>query len=169
MLIIMKYDMFFCIHLPDLVGRGRALRVDPRPPARRRRREVGPREPPAQRPRRGNQPCRVGFEELHSDELRPPGGVVAAEVDGGLHIVGRHDLVARAAVPRRHARGTVAPESLEQAIDRRAGNPEPLGDLTGIPSLLPEPEDDLTDRDWDGARHGRTSRCQDQDKKGITL
>ena len=59
------------------------------------------------------------------------------------------------------------PESLEQAIDRRARDPEPLGELRGVPSLLPEPKHDLTDWDWDGARHSRTSQDQDSDKRRI--
>jgi hypothetical protein len=167
LLLIMKHNMFFCIDLPDLMGHGRAPRLDSRPSAGRRRREVGPREPSAQRPRRGDWPRRVGFEELHSDELRSPGGVLAAQRDSGLHTVGGRRLVPRAAVPRRQGGVAVAAEALEQAIDGRARDPEPLGDLRGVPSLLPEPEHDLTDRDGDGAWHGRASRCQDQDKQRI--
>jgi hypothetical protein len=167
LLIIMKHNMFFCINLPNLMRRGRARRLDPRPSAGRRRREAGPGEPSAQRPRRGERPRRVGFEELHSDELGPPGGVDAAQRDGVEHIVGGRQFVPRAAIPRRQGRVAVTAEVLEQSIDGRARDPESLGDLRGVASLLPEPEDDLTDRDRDGARHGRASRCQDQGKQRI--
>jgi hypothetical protein len=167
MIIMFNSYMFFGIHLPGLVGRGGALGFDSRPPARWRRGEVGPRQPPAQRPRRGNRSRRVGFEELHSDELCPPGGVLTAEVDGGPHTSGRCEVVPRPVIPRRHPRDAVEPESLEQAIDRRARDPEPLGELRGVPSLLPEPKHDLTDWDWDRARHSRTSQDQDSDKRRI--
>jgi hypothetical protein len=73
----------------------------------------------------------------------------------------------RPVMPRRHPCNAIEPESLKQAIDRRVRDPELLGELRGVLSLLPEPEHDLTDRDGDGARHSRISQCQDSKKKRI--
>ena len=142
------------------MGRGRPHRLGPRPPPRRRRGQVGPREPALERARRGDDPLRVLVEQVHPDQGRPPGRVRAAQVQRGLHGVRGRGVGGGVRVPRRDARGARAAEPLDETVDGRAREPERRGDLRGGLPLVPEPEHRLTNREGKGARHGRTSRCQ---------
>ena len=162
--IIFKLNMFFCIHLPGVMGRGGPFPVDPWPPPRRRRGQLGPREPASERAYRGDEALRVAFEQDRSDQLGTPGGMRAAEVDGRLHRLRMRDVGGRATVSRRDRCRTVAAEPLEQAIDRRARDAERLGDFRGRELLLPEPEDDLSDGDGERRRHGETSKEGTRDR-----
>lgn len=157
LLISFKNNVFFGIHLPDLVRRCRAGRLDLGPSAGGCRREVGPSEPSSQRPRRGDCPRWVGSEELGPNEFGPPSGVFAAESEGGVHGLGGRELVPRVCVTGRHTRDAIAAEPLEQPIDGRTREIKPRGDLRGIAPLLPEPKHDLTDWNGDGPWHDGTS------------
>jgi hypothetical protein len=155
---ITEFDMFFCVHLPGVVGRGRPPGLGPRSPPRRRRGEVSPHEPPSERAGRGDRPPRGLVEQLHTDPFGPPGGVLATEVEGGTHDVGRGGAGGPVARARWDARRAVATKPLDQAIDRGPRDAERRGDPGGLLPPLPEPEDGLTDRYRERARHGRTSR-----------
>jgi hypothetical protein len=112
--------MLLCIHLPGLVGSGRPHGVGLRPPPRRRRAQVGPYEPALERALRGDGPVGVVGEQEHADQGRPPGGVLAAQVQRGLHDVRGRGVGVRVAVTRRDACGALAAEPPEEAISGRA-------------------------------------------------
>jgi len=162
---VFEFDMFFRIHLPDLVRRDRSVCFDLGSSACLRRGEFGPREPSTQRPRRGDRFVGGRFQELNPDELGAPGGMFAAEVDRLLHAVGKGEDVGRSTISGGDACSAVAVEPLKQAIDGRASKSKPVGDLTRLIPFSPEPEHQLADRDGDGARHVWTSRSSDQEKE----
>ena len=157
LLFIFKHDMFFCIHLPDLVRRCRAGRLSLGPSAGGCRREVGPGKPSSQRASRGDCPRWVGSEELGPNEFGSPSRVFAPEIKGCVHGLGGRGLVLRVRVTGRHTRDAIAAEPLEQPIDGRTRQVKPRGDLRGIVPLLPKPKHDLTDWDRDRAWHDATS------------
>ena len=151
--------MFFCIHLPGLVGRGRPVEVGPWWSPRRSRRQVGSHEPTLERSLRGDGPSRRLQEELHPDQASPPSGVLSAQAHGGLHHLGGRGLGdRRVPVIRWDAVDAVETKPLEETADGGARQAQRLGDLASPVALLPEPEHRLTDRDGDGTWHDQTSQ-----------
>jgi hypothetical protein len=147
--------MLFCIHLPDLVGSTRSGQIGPRWPPRRSGGQAGAEEPALQRSLRGDRPTRRLQQELDSDQAGTPSGVFSAEPHSGLHRLGGHGLGGREVpVMRWDAVATVAAKSLEETAHGGARQIQGRGDLASATALLPEPEHRLTDRDWDGTRHG---------------
>jgi hypothetical protein len=98
--------------------RGGPLRVAARFPAGPRRGQIGPREPTLERALGRDGPFGCLEEQLGPDQLGPPSGVLAAEVESGLHRVGRSRVHRRVSVTRWDTRGAIATEPLEEAIDR---------------------------------------------------
>jgi len=153
--------MFFCIHLPGLVGGTRPGQIGPRWSPRRRGGQAGAREPALERSLRGDGPTRLLQQELHSDQASTPSGVFSAKPHSGLYRLGGHGLGGRELpVMRWDAIATVAPKPLEETAHGGARQIQGRGDLASATALLPESEHRLTDRDWDGTRHGQTSEKQ---------
>jgi hypothetical protein len=156
--------MFFCVHLPGLVGPGRAGQVDPRPPPRLRRCEAGGREGALECPLRGDGPPRRRLEQMDPDQAGPPGGMLASQSQGGLgQLGGGFRGGGGAAIVGSDRLGTATAEPAEEAANRRGRQPERRGDLAGPLTLLVESEDGLADRCRDGTWHGRTSRGSHQE------
>src|SRR5271157_2391893 len=152
-------DMFFCIHLPNFMGRGRPVEAGPWWSSRRGRRQAGSYEPTLERSLRGNGSSRRLQEELHSDQGSPPGGVLSAQAYGGLHQLGGRGLGnRRVPVIRWKAVDAVETKPLEETADGGARQAQRLGDLASPVAFLPEPEHRLTDRDGDGTWHDETSQ-----------
>jgi hypothetical protein len=80
--------MFFCNHLPGLMGCGRPVQVDPRRATRRGWGGIGSHEPTLEGSFRGNRLFRRLQKQLHSDQAGSPSGVLAAYLQGGLHHLG---------------------------------------------------------------------------------
>jgi hypothetical protein len=107
---------------------------------------------------RGDGPSRRLQEQLHPGQASAPSGVLSAEPHSGLHHLGGHGLGGREApVIRWDAVDAVATKPLEETAYGRARQIQGRGDLASAAALLPEPEHRLTDRDWNGTRHGQTS------------
>jgi hypothetical protein len=157
LLFILEYYMFFCIHLPGIVGRGRPLGLGFGPPPRRRRGEVRPHEPAPERAVARDRPPRGFVEQLRADPFGPPRRVPATELKGGVDNVRWRGADGRVAIARRDARRAVAAKPLDQSVNRREWDSQNRGDLGSPLPLLPEPEDGVTDRSRDGTRHGGTS------------
>jgi hypothetical protein len=100
------------------MGRGRPHDLGVGPPPGGRRVQIGPREPTLERAFRGDETLGGLFEQLHPDQSRPPGGVLAAQAHSGLHDVRRYG--GGPAISGREAFGTLPAEALEEPIDRRA-------------------------------------------------
>jgi hypothetical protein len=160
--------MLFCVHLPGIVGRGRSPRTHPRPPPRRRRGQVATHEPALKGAFRGNRTIRDLLEQMDSDQSGPPGGVLAAQGEGGLHDVGGRDRCGRS-IRSRKARDAVAANPLEQPIDRRDGELERLGDPKDRIPPLPKPEGHLADRLRDGTWHHWTPWFEEQGADHTTV
>jgi hypothetical protein len=92
---------------------GRPLRLGSRFPPRPRRGQIGPHEPTLERAVGGVGPFRCLEEQLRPNQFGPPRGMLAAEVESGLHRVGRCRANRRVSVPRWDARGAVATEALD--------------------------------------------------------
>jgi hypothetical protein len=151
--------MFFCIHLPGFMGRGRPVEVGSGWSSRRSRRQAGSSEPTLERSLRGDRSSRCLREELHPDHASPPGGMLSAHVHGGLHQRGGRGLGDRTVpVIRWDAVAAVETKPLAETADGRAGQAQRLGDLARLVAFLPEPEHRLTDRDGDGTWHDQTSQ-----------
>src|SRR6516225_6576662 len=175
--------MFFCIHLPGLMGCGRPVQVDPRRATRRGWGQIGSHEPTLEGSFRGNRLSRGHQEQLHTDQASSPSGVLAAQLYGGLHHLGGRREGGRAvAVVWRDAVTTAEPKPPEETANGGARQAQGRGDLTGPAALFPEPEHRLTDRDRDGTWHGQTSQkhynesncpilyqCRDAIKPGVGI
>jgi hypothetical protein len=70
------------------MGRGRPVEVGASWSSRRGRRKAGSYEPTLERSLRRDGSSRRLQEELHPDQASPPGGVLSAQVHGGLHHLG---------------------------------------------------------------------------------
>jgi hypothetical protein len=146
--------MFFRIHLPGLVGRGRPVEMGLYSSSRRGRRQAGSYEPTLERSRRGDGSFRRLLKELHPDQASPPSGVLSAQAHGGLHHIGGRGLGDRGVpVIRWDAVHSVDTKPLEETADRGARQAQRLGHLASPVAFLPEPEHRLTDRDGDGMWH----------------
>jgi hypothetical protein len=175
--------MFFRIHLPGLMGRGRPVQVDPRRATRRGWGQIGAHEPTLERSFRGNRLSRGHEEQLHTDQASSPSGVLAAQLYGGLHHLGGRREGGRAvAVVRRDAVATAESKPPKETANGGARQAQGRDDLTGLAALFPEPEHRLTDRDRDGTWHGQTSQkhyhesnrpilyqCRDAIKPGVGI
>jgi hypothetical protein len=115
---ILYSDMFFCIHLPDLVRGGRPGQVGPRWSPRWSGGQVGSHEPALERSLRGDGPSRRLQEELHPDQAGAPGGVLSAEPHSSLHHLGGRGLGDREVpVIRWDAVDAVATKPLEETAN----------------------------------------------------
>jgi hypothetical protein len=137
------------------MGGTRPGQIGPRWSPRRSGGQAGAQEPALQRSLRGDRPPRRLQQELDSDQAGTPSGVFSAEPHSGLRHLGGHGLGGREVpVMRWDAVATVAPKPLEETAHGGAREIQGRGDLASATALLPEPEHRLTDRDWDGTRHG---------------
>jgi hypothetical protein len=132
-------DEFLGVHLPGQVRRGGPRGVGPGPLPRRGGHEAGAAEAALERSGRRDPGGRRVFQELGADQLGAPGGVLAAEPDGGLRGV-RDGSVARRAIVGSDAVAASIAEPPEQSPDGDGGEVELSGDLRGVAALLPEPE-----------------------------
>src|SRR5262249_29059249 len=175
--------MFFCIHLPGLMGCGRPVQVDPRRATRRGWGQIGSHEPTLEGSFRGNRLSRGHQEQLHTDQASSPSGVLAAQLYGGLHHLGGRREGGRAvAVVWRDAIAIAEPKPPEETANGGARQAQGRDDLTGPAALFPEPEHRLTDRDRDATWYGQTSQkhynesncpilyqCRDAIKPGVGI
>jgi hypothetical protein len=151
--------MFFCIHLPGLVGRSRPVKVGPAWSSRRRRRQAGSYEPTLECSHRGDGSSRRLREKLHPDQASPPCGVFSAQAQRGLYQLGGCGLGdRRVPIISWDAIGAVEAKPVEETADGRAGQAQRFGDLASLVALLPKLEHCLTDRDGDGMWHDQTSK-----------
>jgi hypothetical protein len=137
---------------------GRPGGVVLRRPSRGGGSEVGPQEPALEGSRRGDGLIPRPIQEVDSDQFGPPGGVLATGLQDGLHQVrGRLRGIGDAAIIGFDACGTSLLKSTDQALHRRSGQCQCLGDLTGGLALFPKSDQSATNRNGDGTRHGATS------------
>jgi hypothetical protein len=162
------------------MGGTRSGQICPRRSPRWSGGQTGAQEPALERSLRGDGPTRRLQQELHSDQAGTPSGVFSAEPHSGLHRLGGHGLGGREVpVMRWDAVATAAPKPLEETAHGGARQIQRRGDLASATALLPEPEHRLTDRDWNGTRHGqppqkqyhetnypRLYRCRPRDQTG---
>jgi hypothetical protein len=137
-------DALSGIDLPDLVGLACPL-VGRRAAAGaagggRGQALVG--QPAPQRAGRGQAPAGVAVPEHEPDQVGAPAGVLAAQVGGGLHQVGRRGGLgaAAAAVVRGHAVGAVGGEAPAEAADGPGIQVQGGGDGRRPLALLPAAE-----------------------------
>lgn len=139
-------DFLFRVHLPRLMRHSRVGRLDARPTTSGGWRQAGLGEPPLERTLGGDGRPGCGLEQVDADQARAPSGMFPAQSQGrpdhlgelslvgcGLRIIGGDGPRTPLSKPR------------DEPTNRRAWQSERRGDLWSFPTLLPEPEDGLTD------------------------
>jgi hypothetical protein len=107
--------------------------------------------------RRGDRLVPGLSQEVDSDQLGTPSGVLATVLQDGVQQVRTGCGIRAPTIIQFEARGPPFLKSTDQPLNRRTRQPKGLGDLArGLP-LLPTSDQSASYRDRDGAWHGVTS------------
>jgi hypothetical protein len=121
---ILYGDLLLRVHLPGLVGDGRAGRVGLRPAPPRGRGQARPGEPALEGSLRGDGPSGLCLEQVDTDQARAPGGVFAAQPQGRPDRFGEAGLVGRGAgIVGWDPLGAVLTKPRDQPTNGRARHP----------------------------------------------